>query len=324
MAEGTELINLSSLSSIAGTDQMYLVRGSGDNHRVSVAALATGVAPFVDHGNLLGLTDDDHTQYVKNLGRGTIGQVVIGGTTDGVLDLAGNGTDFDALTLCRIDNDGSFRVLITGSIVFKANADGIAEAPQLKSTIAIGTAPLVITSTTVVANLNVDRVDGYHAKDLWDLIFLPQDNEPPTSNPATLDLRNNHPVLDFDTTTAESAIFSGRLPRTYAGGGITVEVHYSMATATTGTCGWTIEIERIGDSQLDVDADSFATAQTITAVTVPGTSGHVDVVSVNISSGANMDSLAAGEFFRIRVKRDVANDTASGDAELHMVTIKEQ
>jgi hypothetical protein len=154
-------------------------------------------------------------------------------------------------------------------------------------------------------------------------LFFTAANEPPTTNYSTLDTRNSHPVLDHDDTTAEASIFTGVLYG-YAGGGVTVSVGYSMTTATSGTCGWTIEIERIGDQQLDIDADSFASAQTITAVTVPGTSGFVDVVSVNISNGANMDSLADGEQFRLRIKRDVANDTATGDAELHWVAIREQ
>jgi hypothetical protein len=153
-------------------------------------------------------------------------------------------------------------------------------------------------------------------------IFYPASNEPPTANYATFDTRNSHPVLDFDDTTAEFAIFTGLLMG-YAGGGITVSVGFSATSAITNTIGFTVEIERIGDQVLDVDADSFATAQTITAVTVPGTSGFVDVVSVSISNGANMDSLANGEQFRIRLKRDVANDTAAGDAEVHWVRIVE-
>jgi hypothetical protein len=153
--------------------------------------------------------------------------------------------------------------------------------------------------------------------------FYPASNEPPTTNYATLDTRNSHPVLDFDDTTAESSVFTGLLVG-YAGGGITVTVGFSMTSAITNTCGWTVEIERIGDQVLDIDADSFATAQTITAVTVPGTSGFVDVVSVNISNGANMDSVADGEQFRLRLTRNVSVDTAAGDAELHWVKVSEQ
>ena len=153
--------------------------------------------------------------------------------------------------------------------------------------------------------------------------FFPTDNEPPATNYMTLDTRNGHPVLDADDTTAEAAIWTGVLDGAYGGGGLTVKVAYSATSATSGTAGFTVEIERIGDSQLDIDGDSFASAQTITAVTVPGTAGHVDVVSVAISNGANMDSLAAGEQYRMRIKRDVANDTATGDIELNWASVKE-
>lgn len=157
------------------------------------------------------------------------------------------------------------------------------------------------------------------------LRFFPLDNEPPSSNYATLDTRNNHPVLDFDDTTGESAIFTGILPLSYNGSGLTVEVAYSMTSATSGTCGWTFDLERVGDSQQDTDSDGFTGSPiTITAGTVPGTSGFVTVLSANVANGATMDSIAAGEQFRIKVTRDVANDNGSGDAELHWVRIREQ
>lgn len=153
--------------------------------------------------------------------------------------------------------------------------------------------------------------------------FFPQDNEPPSSNFATLDTRNGHLVLDFDTSTQETAIFKGVLPRHYDGGGITVYLHVAMTSATTGTVGFDVAFERIGDGSQDIDSDGFATAQTVTAVTVPATSGHVDILSVAVTDGANIDSIAVGEAFRLRVRRDVANDTASGDAELLAVELKE-
>lgn len=158
----------------------------------------------------------------------------------------------------------------------------------------------------------------------WFMQFKPYDNEPPASNYATLDLRNNRPTLDFDDTTQETAVFSGVLPAGYAGGGVTVTVFCSLTSATTGTVGWDVAFERTQASTDDIDSDSFAAAKTVTATTVPGTSGQVLALSVNVANGSEMDSLAAGELFRLRVRRDVANDTATGDAELLAVSIKEQ
>lgn len=155
------------------------------------------------------------------------------------------------------------------------------------------------------------------------LIFTPLNNEPPATNYATLDTRNGHSVLDFDTTTAETAIFKGVLPRTYAGGGITVYVHAALTSATSGTLGWLVAFERVGNGSQDIDTDGFAADQTITAATVPATSGNVLILSVAVTNGANMDSIAVGEGFRLKITRDVTNDTAAGDAELWAVELKE-
>lgn len=155
------------------------------------------------------------------------------------------------------------------------------------------------------------------------ITLFPTDNEPPATNYATFSTRNGHPILQFDTTTQEASYFTCIMPRSYSAGGITVYVHATLTTATSGTLGWDVALERMSDAATDLDADSFATAQTITAATVPGTSGVVLVLNVAISNGANMDSIAVGESFRIRIRRDVANDTATGDAELMAVEIKE-
>jgi hypothetical protein len=165
--------------------------------------------------------------------------------------------------------------------------------------------------------------DHIGTSDMAVIVFQPYDNEPPTTNYATLDTRNSRPVLEFDTTTQEAAFFSRVLPVTYGGNGLTVDVYFAADTATTGTIGWDAAIERIDVSSLDTDTDSFAAAQTITAVTVPGTSGQILKSSVAFTSGAQMDSLAAGEAFRLRIRRDVANDTAAGDAQLFYAVVRE-
>jgi len=153
--------------------------------------------------------------------------------------------------------------------------------------------------------------------------FTPLHNEPPASNPATLDMRNQHPVLDFDATTNESAVFSDVMPRHYGGGGVTVYIHYAMSSAEADTVDWDVAFERIGDQQLDIDGDSFAAVNSVDNTTVPGTTGLVDIANVTFTDGADMDSVAVGEGFRLKVTRDAASDDAAGDAELRFVEIKE-
>ena len=155
------------------------------------------------------------------------------------------------------------------------------------------------------------------------ILFTPQCNEPPAADGATLDVRNNHPVLDFDDTANESAIFSGVMPSTYGGRGVTVYIHYAMTSATAGTIDWDVAFERIGDQQLDIDGDGFAAVNSVDNTTVPAICGYVNVVSVPFTDGADMDSVAAGEAFRIKITRDAISDDAAGDAELVAVEIRE-
>jgi hypothetical protein len=213
----------------------------------------------------------------------------------------------------------AFAQLTSGGSSITVKDEGSTLTSALTSMDFVGSG-VVATNTGGAVTVTVSAGSG----NKWLLQWSPIDNEPPSSNYATLDTRNGHPTLDFDTTTQEAAIFSGVLPSDYAGAGITVTVYCAATSATSGTVGWLASIERMDASTLDIDADSFASAQTITATTVPGTSGQLLKLSVNISSGANMDSLAAGEMFRLKIERDVANDTATGDAELLRVTMKEQ
>jgi hypothetical protein len=156
-------------------------------------------------------------------------------------------------------------------------------------------------------------------------VFTPYNNEPPSSNYATLDTRNGHPVLDFDQSTDEAAVFTGVMPRHYASGGVTVYLHVSASGITTGNYIFDVSFERVGDGSQDVDSDGFAAAQSLAATAVAGTDGHVDIVNIAFTDGAQMDSIAAGEKFRIKVSRDANNgsDTAAADIELHAVEIKE-
>ena len=148
----------------------------------------------------------------------------------------------------------------------------------------------------------------------------------PSGSYATPDWRNEaypHGVYDFDDTDNESIIFRSIMAQNYGNGGVTAYLHYSMETATSGDIDWDVAFERIGDQQQDVDTASFATAQSVDNTTVPATAGLVDIVSIAFTDGAQMDSVTSGELYRILVTRDAASDTASGDAELHAVEIRE-
>ena len=158
-------------------------------------------------------------------------------------------------------------------------------------------------------------------------VFEPQTAHFPSSNFGTFDTRNNHPVIDLDDTTQETIYFKGRMPANYSGGGITVEIHYAMTSATTGGVVFEAAFERVSDSIQDIDSDGFAAANATSAITVPGTSGHVDITTITFTDGADMDSVTAGDGYRLSIARDAdstnATDDATGDAEIWLIVVKE-
>jgi hypothetical protein len=157
-------------------------------------------------------------------------------------------------------------------------------------------------------------------------IFHPYNNEPPSSNYATLDTRNQHPVLDFDDSTDEESIFTGILPRRYGGNGVTIVVHWAATTSvnTGHYCRWQAAFEAL--SGQDLDSDGFASAQSVGG-NPNATCGIETVSSIVFTDGAQIDSLSAGEAFRLKVNRDAdgtsGTDDLVGDTELLIVEIKE-
>jgi hypothetical protein len=115
------------------------------------------------------------------------------------------------------------------------------------------------------------------------------------------------------------------MPRHYAGGGVTVYLHWAASTDTTAAhhCYWDAAFERIAADDLDIDADSFAAAQSVDTDHCNATSGKVTITAITFTNGAQMDSVVAGDLFRLRITRDAANDDLTGDAELLGIEIKE-
>lgn len=150
--------------------------------------------------------------------------------------------------------------------------------------------------------------------------FTASDNNPPASSFATLDTRNSVLVLDFDDASVESAVFVGQIPEgAVLTSGISVRLYWMATSATTGNVRWRAEFEADGT---DLDSDSFDTATEATGA-ANGTSG---IETLTTFTCTTIDSLAAGDRFRLRISRvgnDGTNDTMSGDAELVAVELRQ-
>ena len=136
----------------------------------------------------------------------------------------------------------------------------------------------------------------------------------------------HRPEIDvaFDDAANESAVFAAVVPAGYTYRGLAVELHFSMAAATTGDVDWDVAFERIGDGRQDLDADGFAAAKSADDCAVPARCGNVAVASVELADGAEIDFLGPGDGFRLKVTRDAQSDTATGDAELRFVVVRER
>lgn len=147
---------------------------------------------------------------------------------------------------------------------------------------------------------------------------------PDATSGATADIRNNHAVWDFDAGADEIIYIEDVLPRNYGGGGVTVYLHWMASSATSNNAVWSVAFERQDDDAVDLDSDSFATANTATDACASA-AGELAYTSIPFTHGAQMDSLAVGESFRLKVSRLGSNgsDNMSGDAELSRVEIKE-
>lgn len=153
-------------------------------------------------------------------------------------------------------------------------------------------------------------------------VFTPTAAEFPSANfPALAVDGQSRPYLAFDTTTAETCYWTFVAPQGLTGA-LTAIVTYRAASATSGTAAFSVALECITDGDTtDTDsASSFATANSPSAVTVPGTAGYIDQYSITLT---NADSIAAGDYARLSLARNVSSDNASGDLQVLAVELRE-
>jgi hypothetical protein len=149
-------------------------------------------------------------------------------------------------------------------------------------------------------------------------VFTAEHNQPTATAFATLDTRNSIAVLDFDDTTDESAVFVGIIPEAASlGSGLKIRLHWMATTATSGNVVWDVSLERMTTGLV---SDSFDTIASGTAA-ANGTSGILTVTEITLTT---IDSVTAGDGYRLKVTRDAnnASDTMTVDAELVVCEVR--
>ena len=159
-------------------------------------------------------------------------------------------------------------------------------------------------------------------------IFGPLDGEPPTTAYATLDTitaaTGVRPVLDFDGATDETIIFSSVMPSNYAGTtGVTVVAWAATSAGNTANVAFEMAFERVADGgNLAAGGSDFAADNTTGAVAGAGENILFDL-TCTFTNGPDMDSVVAGDVYRLKVTRDTGVATNNDDLQLLAVEVRE-
>jgi hypothetical protein len=154
------------------------------------------------------------------------------------------------------------------------------------------------------------------------LNFAAKDAVLPATDFMTWDNTYGRLVLLAPESVDQYVDFTGVLDH-YSGGGLTVDIFWT-ANGTSGNVVWQAAIERFQTGTLVITSDSFAAFNSVTDAT-EGVANVANKATITFTDGADMDSLADGEMFRIRIQREGTNaaDTVNTDTRLFGIRIIE-
>ena len=199
---------------------------------------------------------------------------------NGILDVAGD-------TYIGAGNSTNGNLSVAGTVTSLSAISGT----QLKSTIATGTAPLVVSSTTKVANLNADLLDNLEASQ-----FLRSDTNTSLTGQLSLSDSGSNTINSIvinapNAQGTDPASLRGIEIRHSAAGGVQIgglrgssyDDYFVVRTTKTNASDWT-EIIRAGNGNTKVTGTMNVTGLTTTA-------GLTSTSSVTISAAVNTPNI---------------------------------
>lgn len=132
-----------------------------------------------------------------------------------------------------------------------------------------------------------------------------------------------HRLLTFVDTGTREAWFTGKMPEGYGGEDINIRIEAMAASATSGAVVFDGAIERHQRGTDDLDTDSLGTLVTATSGTFTTPNGEEQQTVILLNTAGELDSIAAGEKFRIRIRRQPGNasDTLGEDCQVTWVSM---
>lgn len=207
--------------------------------------------------------------------------------------------------------------------LYPSDSSWIVSSDQFRSTVATGTAPLIIASTTVVPNLNVDQVDGLDTTDFLLVTGVQNSIGVQTFNEGIIIPEDKNIFLgaaglgilsisSSNTVSLANLVTDGDLAFQISDGG-------SVETIT-----WDADVNKLKHSggTFDFDNDNLLTTGTVGAGAITGTSFIIGGNTLDTNEWAYLDgqdqaikTTSDPTFDDITVDKATFNETASFDAE---------
>jgi hypothetical protein len=134
----------------------------------------------------------------------------------------------------------------------------------------------------------------------------------------------NLPILQYPNTLSNPMEFVFVMPQFYSGGGLTILLNWLAETATSGNVRWKVSFSRLNPGNQNLSTPAFSTAVVSGTVAVPGTTGVGGQTIVTVTNGSQMDNVAAGDQFLMKVERDnTVGSNAAGLVDLMSGELRE-
>ncbi len=152
-------------------------------------------------------------------------------------------------------------------------------------------------------------------------------SEAQVSDTETLpELKVAGPIQSYSFDAATDEGFQFVIPELEdVSGSMTITITWYADTATTGNTIWDAAAlaYTVGTDTTDIEAATFATAVVSSASAASGTAQVPVTATITLTSGAQQDNAATGDYFILRIRRlgTNASDTMAGDAQVIGVTL---
>ena len=225
------------------------------------------------------------------------GDMDLGLTTADTITVKGNAT-FAGTTIANLGTVSAATSITTAALVASADLDigsYVFKAKRLNADVANGTAPLIVTSTTKVANLNVDKLDG---KD-WVAPGTIGGTTPGDGNFAALDATGNATLngnVTLGNATGDDLTFTGRVashmvPKT--------DSAYDLGSSALRY--QTIYVDSIVGANVAWDVETIDTGSTIAAAS------EFVVCSSGNGGTVTLPTATAGKVVRVKLSASVGD-----------------